>query len=480
MQISRIIICLFYFFLILPCKSQHAHNGIIEFGTKRELFVDHSFIENLNGAGILMHHPHDEGIVMYFDKPWEGNFSIYTTIIKDGDLYRAYYRGVREAGSDNQTVETTCYAESDDGITWTKPGLRLYEVNGTRENNVILANAAPVTHNFSPFIDTNPKAEPNQKYKAVGGSSATGLVTYGSPDGIHWHKLSSEGIIKKGAFDSQNIAFWSEAENRYVSYFRIFSKGYRSVARAVSEDFKTWSEPVEMTYGNTQPEQIYTQQTSPYFRAPHIYIAIGARFLPGRQVLNEEQARKINVNPGYFKDLSEAIFMTTRGGNVYDRTFMEAFIRPGIGLGNWVSRTNYPALNVVQTGPEEISIYVNQDYAQPSSHLRRYSLRIDGFTSLNAPFSGGTMVTKLFTFSGTNLEINYSTSAAGEIRFELQDEQGRPFKGYSIDECQPVLGNEIERIVTWKGGEDISKLSSKTVRMKIWLKDADLYSFRFK
>jgi hypothetical protein len=53
--------------------------------------------------------------------------------------------------------------------------------------------------------------------------------------------------------------------------------------------------------------------------------------------------------------------MTTRGGNAYNRTFMESYIRPGIGLNNWVSRTNYPALNVVRTGPEEMSVYVNQD-----------------------------------------------------------------------------------------------------------------------
>ena len=100
------------------------------------------------------------------------------------------------------------------------------------------------------------------------------------------------------------------------------------------------------------PEHLYTHQTSPYFRAPHIYVAIGARFMPRRQILTDEQAKELNVDPDYFKDCSDAIFMTTRGGDVYDRTFMEAFIRPGIGFDNWVSRSNYPALNVVQTGSE--------------------------------------------------------------------------------------------------------------------------------
>ena len=95
------------------------------------------------------------------------------------------------------------------------------------------------------------------------------------------------------------------------------------------------------------------------------WVAIAARFMPERQVLTAEQAKAIHVNPDYCKDISDAIFMTTRPAEgaddlaVYDRTFPEGFIRPGIGAKNWVSRSNYPALNVVPTGPAEVSIYVN-------------------------------------------------------------------------------------------------------------------------
>src|SRR5690606_9130878 len=116
---------------------------------------------------------------------------------------------------------------------------------------------------------------------------------------------------------------------------------------------------------------------------------------------------------------SDAIIMSSRGGSVYDRTFTESFIRPGIGLENWVSRSNYPVLNVVQTSPTELSVYVNENYAQPSAHLKRYTLRIDGFASLQAGMKGGEALTKPFIFDGKELEINYSTSAAGEIRVEI-------------------------------------------------------------
>ena len=298
------------------------------------------------------------------------------------------------------------------------------------------------------FLIQIPLARPDQRYKAVAGVDRTGLITYVSSDGIRWKKLK-EGVLKKGAFDSQNVAFWSESENCYVCYFRTWSdgeyKGFRTVSRATSDDFINWSEPVSMTFGDTPPEHLYTQQTSPYFRAPHIYVAIGGRFMPGRQVLTEKQAKEMNVNPGYFKDCSDAFIMTTRGGSVYDRTFMEAFIRPGIGMDNWVSRSNYPALNVVQTGPEEMSLYVNQDYAQPTAHLHRYSLAAGWIYFNISTLQRRRAPDKAIYIFRFHLEINYSTSAAGEIRFEMQDENGIPLPGYTLDDSQPIIGNEISR-----------------------------------
>lgn len=456
---------------------------VIRLGDRREIFVDYYLIDTLNGTQIVKHTPADEGKVLFFDKPWEGVFCTYSTIIKDGDIYRAYYRGSPKAGKDGTNSETTCISESVDGINWTKPELGIYEINGSLKNNVILANEAPASHNFSPFLDSNPNALPGQRYKALAGEGKGGLKAYVSPDGIHWKKLQ-DSVLKKGVFDSQNVSFWSESEKCYLCYFRTWSgggyKGFRSVSRSTSKDFINWTDPVEMTFGATPPEHLYTQQTSPYFRAPHIYIAIGGRFMPGRQILTEEQARKLNVDPGYFKDCSDAYFMTTRGGNVFDRTFMEAFIRPGIGFDNWVSRSNYPALNVVQTGPDEISVYVNQDYAQPTAHLHRYSLRIDGFTSIAAPYIGGEVVTKPFTFTGRELEINYSTSAAGEIRFEIENENGKPLPGFTMADSQPIIGNETSRVVLWNGNGDLKSISSKSIRLRIYLKDADLYSIRFR
>lgn len=472
--------------LVLAFFISHEVDAQLPVGADRQLFLDDYIIDNMENANKRLHHPVNEGPVLYFDKPWEGNFSAYCTIIQDGPIYKAYYRGVREAGRDGNESETTCLALSTDGIHWTKPELGLFEIEGSRQNNVILAHAAPVTHNFSPFIDKNPDAPPHQRYKALGGTKASGLIAYTSPDGIHWTKLHEEPVFTKGVFDSQNVAFWSESEELYVCYFRTWSeggfsdyKGYRSVSRTTSTDFLSWTEPVAMEFGDTPMEHLYTQQTSPYFRAPQIYIAIGARFMPDRQVLTDRQAEALNVNPRYFKDCSDAIIMTSRGGNRYYRTFLESFIKPGIGLENWVSRSNYPALNVVQTGDHEMSIYVNENYAQPSAHLKRYSIRLDGFASIEAGYTGGNITTRPFVFEGQELEINYSSSAAGNVFVEIQDENGKPIPGYTKADCQEIIGNEIKRIVHWNHQTNVKPLEARIIRLKFFLKDSNLYSFKF-
>lgn len=470
---------------LLPSSSARAQDAeAVDVGSRLELFVDRYLIDSLNGARLQLHNPHDEGTVIKFDKPWEGAFVGYCTIIRDGELFRAYYRGMPSAGADGSNIETTCYAESRDGVHWTKPDLGIHEVLGTKANNAILAKAAPLSHNFAPMLDRRPDVPKEERFKALGGTSRSGLVAFVSADGTHWKKLREEPVITKGAFDSQNVAFWSEHEEQYLCYFRTFKRidgrGYRWISRTKSKDFVTWTEPVEMQFGDAPPEHLYTNQTNAYFRAPHLYIATAARFMPGRRVLNAEQAKRVGVDPGYFNDCSDGVLLTSRGGNTYQRTFLEGFIRPGIGLENWVSRTNYPARNVVQTGPAEMSVYVQHNYGQPTAHLRRYSLRLDGFASVRAPYAGGEMITKPITFSGKELVINFATSAPGEIRIELQSAKGKPRPGFALDNAVAQIGNDIERVVSWKSGSDVSSLAGTPIRLRCVMKDADLFSIRFR
>src|SRR5690606_15804016 len=74
-------------------------------GDNREIFIDDYLIARMRNVNQVMHDPKNEGIVLHFDKPWEGNFSAYCTVIKDGEKFKIFYRGVREAGDDGNDNE---------------------------------------------------------------------------------------------------------------------------------------------------------------------------------------------------------------------------------------------------------------------------------------------------------------------------------------------------------------------------------------
>ncbi|MBI5832074.1 MAG: hypothetical protein HZB16_07160 [Armatimonadetes bacterium] len=288
--------------------------AVLAIGSRLELFVDDYLVQQLDGTSFRLHEPR---LAPTPEHPVRG---YYMTVVKDGDTYRAWYRdyvpGWKGETNDGNPGEMTCYAESRDGHDWTLPKLGLCEVNGSRENNAVLANSPPFCHNFSPFLDTRPGAPREERFKALAGTHTSGLFAFVSPDGIHWRRVGDKPVITSTAFafDSQNVAFWSEAENCYVCYFRSWETPHgqlRSVSRTTSPDFATWAKPVPMA-PNLPGEHLYTSNTQPYFRAPHIYIALPTRFMPDR---------------GSSTDI---LFMSSRGGDHYDRLFTEAFIRPGL------------------------------------------------------------------------------------------------------------------------------------------------------
>jgi hypothetical protein len=464
----------------------------IDIGDRLELFVDRHLIERMDDVRLELGRPRAEEIVFHFNEPWEGSTSgAYFTVIQDGDLHRMYYRG-RSVGRDDKAVQVTCYAESRDGIRWEKPKLRIHDYNGSKENNIVYpAEPRVIAHNFCPFLDSRPGVPAAERFKAVGGGSPRGLTRLVSADGLHWREFRPDPVFANYALDSMNVPMWSPSEQVYAIYLRTLEGdpkppgtkrppgAVRTVSRSISRDFVTWSKPEPMDFGGAPMEHLYTNATQPYFRAPHLLIALPMRFVPNRRVLSREEMDRFGVGATQRTATGDSVLMTSRGGNRYDRTFMESFIRPGLDRKTWSARNNYPGLGIVPTGPAEMSIYVSGHYTLPDNHLRRYSMRTDGFASIRAPYAGGELLTKPLRFTGRRLVLNYSTSAAGSVRVEVQDEAGRPLAEFSGGEADEIVGDEITHVVTWKGRNDLSGLAGRAVRLRFILKDADLYSFRF-
>ena len=139
MRISPpLVTCLLFLAGGLPARSEEP----IDIGSRRELFVDDALIGTVSGgAQLRLHHPTRREVALRYDRPWEGNSSGYPTILHDGDLYRMWYRGHRYLLDDKPLrqaqAECVCYAESRDGIVWTKPSLGLWAWNGSKDNNII-------------------------------------------------------------------------------------------------------------------------------------------------------------------------------------------------------------------------------------------------------------------------------------------------------------------------------------------------------
>ena len=170
----------------------------VDVGNHLELFVDRHLIDTMRGTELKLHHPTLAESVLKFDKPWEGAFCGYTTVFQDGDRFRMYYRGLPRAGRDGTDAEVTCYAESKDGIHWQKPNVGIFEVDGSTDNNIVLKGQTPASHNFSPFLDANPTARTDQRYKALGGTSG-GLLAFISADGLNWRRTTERpGLYQRG------------------------------------------------------------------------------------------------------------------------------------------------------------------------------------------------------------------------------------------------------------------------------------------
>ena len=449
--------------LVLLILLTSAQAQPLRIGARLELFTDDYLIERMDGVELLLHHPIPRETVITFDQPWEGDTSAYVTVFKDGDKYRMYYRG---SVTDGSHPEVTCTAESMDGIHWTRPKLGLFEVAGTKENNVVWMSTGG--HAFAPFKDTNPSAKPEEIYKAVaptrGDANKAVLNAYVSADGYRWKELAA--IITDGKFDSQNLAFWDAERKEYACYYRDYRNSTREIKRATSRDFVHWTPGEWVTY-NLPPEQYYTNAIEPYFRAPHIYVGFPKRLLLGRKAIETHA----------FDGVSDGVFISSRDGLVFHK-WLEAFHRPGLDQENWTDRNNMAAWGIHELTPGEISIYYSRHYRHPTNGMVRTTIRTDGFVSVHAGGKTGEMVTKPLIFEGKELIINYSTSAAGGIRVELQDEVGAPIPGFRLEDCPPIYGDQIERVVKWNSGSDLSSLAGKAVRLRFELTDADLYSLR--
>ncbi len=497
--------------------------------SRLELFVDDYLLAELFQASRELQTPQPREMSLNFmEKQWEGSWSGQTpTVIKDGELYRMYYfacpirKGPEEAG-------VFCYAESRDGITWSRPALNQVTYNGITDNNIIflpdppaasLASSPVQFHYAAPFIDTRPGIPASSKFKAMtmaysytdaaGDKWLSGNYLLVSADGLRWTLSSPDPMIPAEKWHTNNnyphpvdrdgnqTIFWSDAEQAYVCLYRGWKQitplhspddsygnlgWYRWVKKITSTDLCSWSEPVYMDTGGMAIEHWYNHGTTPYFRAPHINIGMPSHYFIFHLAGYDDGFNNL-PGDGHSARCESRLVCNRAGTNHYDRSFghqrliisgppNQAF-QFGPDQDDWPLFAGRPCLNAVPTGAKEMSIYLEQP-----GRIIRYSLRTDGYVALKSDTTGYA-VTKPLTFDGDYLHINLLTNSEGSVKVELQDASGRPISGYTLAEATAMKGDEISKVVSWGARSDVGKLRGKTMRIKFQLYKAKVFSFRF-
>ena len=477
----------------------------VNIAQRLELLVDDTLIDTMQGAAFKLHTPRPAEIALQFDKPWEGSGNHYLTVFQDDDGYHMYYHSVvgrSNSASGKDWVSYTCYAQSQDGVTWLRPDLGLHEFQGSTNNNIVCRGPfgfADGTLLF-PYPNANPDAPPEHRYLAPGarvdrssGNEVIRLFLFASRDRVRWNQVGEKPIINglgtrnpstyyppKNLLDSDHSLFWDAPSKQYFLYLRDqrilpnTGEHLRAVRRATSKDLLNWSYPEWTHMHPAPPDQFYTFGARPYFRAPHFYLAFPMRYVRWRNApLPDKYKGQLGVG------VSDTVFVSSRDGLHWDRRFLDGFIRPGLDPLKWTDRSNHTSMGLVPTGPHEMSVYTLEYFRLPQPQVRRYAMRVDGISSVNAPYAGGQFTTRPLRFSGNRLVLNASTSAAGGIRVEVLDAVGQPLDRFAGDNAIEFFGDSVAQEVRWDQGPDVSSLAGQPVRLRFVMKDADLYSYRF-
>jgi hypothetical protein len=461
----------------------------------RHLFLDPAMVDLGPGVALRVNPPTEGELVLKGDKPWE-NFWLpfYSTVRDENGKLRMWYNCRDLDGRTN-----VAYAESTDGVHWTKPELGLVDYHGSKANNLVGIG------NLEGAVFTDPNAEPAQRYAYLTSMhKAGGVFRFTSPDGLRWQRDPQPFIPFE--CDSQNVVFWDAPHNKYAFYFRGWGpKGPRDNRRKVVEfDAATLAHPLDLRPARSpyhengdkdrQPwidteaptalvcdEQdpagtdIYTNAIQPYPLDPRWYVGFPAFF------------RHFPKSPQPIADgWTEVQFVGSSDGAHWQRYDRVPYVGPGLP-GPFSGAMVFIGTGLVVRG-DEIWQYgtryrtthgdIPSKRTQTDGAIYRFVQRVDGFVSADFTAAGGTCRIPKVTIDGARLAVNLDAGAIGQLRVGLSTADG-PIPGFAAADCEVVHLNDTHALVAWKGGADLSGMAGREVTVEFAGSRTKLYSFYF-
>ena len=477
--------------------AQHAAEAPTVKQGVRQLFLDDGGVAEMTGVVRVVHPPerHPKNPVVVPDTPWESRCQVYGTACFDeqAGLFKLWYlttpkdRDMRPlvVGDHERAPHTTlaAYAESKDGVTWTKPKLGQFPYDGDTQNNLLdlgRFNCEGVSVLHEPQ-----DADPARRWKAVywdhgsGGWEVRdgkpyakdgpndGFYVAFSPEGIRWTPYEGNPVIHAYCDTNQNVVFDPRLK-KYVAFSR-FGFG-RKLARSESTDFLHWNDPqlvLECDAQDGPGTQIYGAGVDLY---EGVYLAMIWIYREGGDGKIDTQLATSRDGVHWTRVGNRATWLALGPDDSWEGGMVRSTERI-ICRGDMLY-VYYCGVHGPHTGPKFGA--VERKYA---TSIGLVTQRRDGFVSLQAGDSDGRVLTQPFALPEGSLFLNADAASApggGQITVALCDAQGQPIAGFETS--QPVTGDVLRGEAVWSKAIPAS-LRGQPVRLAFRLHHAGLYSY---
>ena len=228
-----------------------------------EFLFDDTWIDRAAGVRRVLGRPvKEDGFVLAPETPWEAGGihgccgPLYDE--QEGKFKMWYHANSAsdDGEPDRAAPRFACYAESTDGLTWTRPDLGLVAFAGNNRNNIIREITGDSV--FWNVVKDNDDPDPGRRYKALGFDpchtaslidgvkpGTKGVAVGFSPDGIHWDEGCTLVMRTQDLTDADCILPHREpTTGKWVAFFRPRTTPKRRyLGYSESDDFVHWNYP---------------------------------------------------------------------------------------------------------------------------------------------------------------------------------------------------------------------------------------------
>jgi len=447
-----------------------------------QLFVDDYLMASAENITRQVHpaRKHPANPVMRGEHPWEGIGPMFPIVRRDEKTgrFRMWYAGWTRytLASGVSARFPTLYAESEDGIRWSKPQLGLHAYEGSKANNIII----PAGNLYGLIIDAN-DPDPNRRYKGIVWHepqyvAREGYYLYTSPDGLHWSRAREEPLaisllgyaMPQTGIGDTSVFRWDERLRRYVGDVKFVLPGkFRCRGMMESDDLIHWTRPRMTLY----PDALDAPDSQVYGHLSFAYESMWLGFL-----------RMMHTQRVGWKQTTVEL-TASRDGRHWTRVGRREEFIPLGGPDDWDADYHEPTWDPILVG-DDLWIYyrsaraLERDPKRPNG-IGLAMVRRDGFVSLNAGQTPGVVLTRPLAVSGNALFISAEILPDGWIKaaFVEPGPGGKPIENYSLDDAVPVTKGGVQLPVTWKNASTFKLPANAQARLKFQMANAKLYAF---